>query len=174
MCVSPLLPSDLWLNDTSLDSPFWLHSINISSFPDTFHPLSALVLLRPISHTWNLFICRSVIDRKFSFLIIYNCMFFKYIMKSFTCFFLIFWFFCPIRKSAFRILLYNKNSSKWTWEPPDVAIWLMNYIIYLSLLNHLPAAAAAKSLQSCLTLCYPIDGSPPGSAVPGTLQARTL
>ena len=36
------------------------------------------------------------------------------------------------------------------------------------------AAAAAKSLQSCLTLCYPIDGSPPGSSVPGILQARIL
>ena len=36
------------------------------------------------------------------------------------------------------------------------------------------AAAAAKSLQSCPTLCDPIDGSPPGSAVPGILQARTL
>ena len=36
------------------------------------------------------------------------------------------------------------------------------------------AAAAAKSLQSCPTLCNPIDGSPPGSAVPGVLQARTL
>ena len=36
------------------------------------------------------------------------------------------------------------------------------------------AAAAAKSLQSCLTLCDPIDGSPTGSAVPGILQARTL
>ena len=35
-------------------------------------------------------------------------------------------------------------------------------------------AAAAKWLQSCPTLCDPIDGSPPGSAVPGTLQARTL
>ena len=35
-------------------------------------------------------------------------------------------------------------------------------------------AAAAKSLQSCLTLCDPIDGSPPGSSVPGVLQARTL
>ena len=34
--------------------------------------------------------------------------------------------------------------------------------------------AAAKSLQSCLTLCDPIDGSPPGSPVPGVLQARTL
>ena len=36
------------------------------------------------------------------------------------------------------------------------------------------AAAAAKSLQSCLTLCDPIHGSPPGSPVPGILQARTL
>ena len=35
-------------------------------------------------------------------------------------------------------------------------------------------AAAAKSLQSCRTLCDPIDGSPPGSPVPGILQARTL
>ena len=36
------------------------------------------------------------------------------------------------------------------------------------------AAAAAKSLQSCLTLCDPIDGSPPGSLVPRILQAKTL
>ena len=36
------------------------------------------------------------------------------------------------------------------------------------------AAAAAKSLQSCPTLCDPIDGTPPGSPVPGILQARTL
>ena len=36
------------------------------------------------------------------------------------------------------------------------------------------AAAAAKSLQSCPTLCDPIDSSPPGPAIPGILQARTL
>ena len=36
------------------------------------------------------------------------------------------------------------------------------------------AAAAAKSLQSCLTLCDPTDGSPPSSPIPGILQARTL
>ena len=36
------------------------------------------------------------------------------------------------------------------------------------------AAAAAKSLQSCPTLCDPVDGSPPGSPVPGILQARKL
>ena len=44
--------------------------------------------------------------------------------------------------------------------------FFIHWIIY--------AAAAAKSLQSCLTLCNPIDGSPPGSAIPGILQARTL
>ena len=43
------------------------------------------------------------------------------------------------------------------------------------LLHYKPAAAAAaKSLQSCPTLCDPIDRSPPGSPVPGILQARTL
>ena len=40
--------------------------------------------------------------------------------------------------------------------------------------NNAAAAAAAKSLQSCPTLLDPIDGSPPGSPVPGILQARTL
>ena len=42
------------------------------------------------------------------------------------------------------------------------------------LLFILAAATAAKSLQSCLTPCDPIDGSPPGSPIPGILQARTL
>ena len=41
-------------------------------------------------------------------------------------------------------------------------------------MTNLAAAAAAKSLQSCPTLCDPIDGSPPGSPVPGILQAKTL
>ena len=41
-------------------------------------------------------------------------------------------------------------------------------------MTNLAAAATAKSLQSCPTLCNPIDGSPPGSPVPGILQARTL
>ena len=48
-------------------------------------------------------------------------------------------------------------------------------LLYLSVICvSLAAAAAAKSLQSCLTLCDPRDGSPPGSAVPGILQAITL
>ena len=45
---------------------------------------------------------------------------------------------------------------------------------YLFRPSKVAAAAAAKSLQSCPTLCNPIDGSPPGSPVPGILQARTL
>ena len=40
--------------------------------------------------------------------------------------------------------------------------------------NIIASTAAAKSLQSCPTLCDPIDGSPPGSPIPGILQARTL
>ena len=44
----------------------------------------------------------------------------------------------------------------------------------ISKVLYTPAAAAARSLQSCPTLCNPIDGSPPGSPVAGILQARTL
>ena len=46
--------------------------------------------------------------------------------------------------------------------------------LLISLVTNEPAAAAVKSLQSCPTLCDPIDGSPPGSPIPGILQARTL
>ena len=54
---------------------------------------------------------------------------------------------------------------------PEIHLLLL-YWLHQSL--WLCAAAAAKSLQSCLTLCDPRDGSPPGSLVPGILQARTL
>ena len=50
----------------------------------------------------------------------------------------------------------------------------MGLFIILSSQLTAAAAAAAKSRQSCPTLCDPIDGSPPGSSVPGILQARTL
>ena len=49
----------------------------------------------------------------------------------------------------------------------------INYQVGLDI-SAAAAAAAAKSLQSCPTLCDPIDGPPPGSTVPGILQARTL
>ena len=42
------------------------------------------------------------------------------------------------------------------------------------ILSSIYSAATAKSLQSCPTLCDPVDGSPPGYCVPGILQARTL
>ena len=51
---------------------------------------------------------------------------------------------------------------------------LCRYCLFFFFFGRGLYAAAAKSLQSCPTLCDPIDGSPPGSAVPGILQARTL
>ena len=51
---------------------------------------------------------------------------------------------------------------------------MKNDFVFLSSNSKLESAAAAKSFQSCLTLCDPIDGSPPGSTVLGILQARTL
>ena len=52
--------------------------------------------------------------------------------------------------------------------------WKDIVVIFSQTLSDHEHAAAAKSLQSCPTLCDPIDGSPPGSPVPGILQARTL
>ena len=49
-----------------------------------------------------------------------------------------------------------------------------NWIVAVVMQHYVAAAAAAKSLQSCPTLCDPIDGSPPGSPIPGILQARTV
>ena len=51
---------------------------------------------------------------------------------------------------------------------------LQTFLCVKTLEHKSNTAAAAKSLQSCLTLCNPIDGSPPGSSIPGILQARTL
>ena len=73
------------------------------------------------------------------------------------------------------------SGSRWVITP----LWLSGswrsflyssyvYSCHLFLISSLSVAIAAKSLQSCLTLCDPIDSSPPGSAVPGILQARTL
>ena len=50
----------------------------------------------------------------------------------------------------------------------------IHFSLELKALLKFHAAAAAKLLQLCLTLCDPIDGSPPGSSVPGILQARIL
>ena len=61
----------------------------------------------------------------------------------------------------------------WSWMWYRMFILLFSRLLCKFLICP-AAAAAAKSLQSCPTLCDPIDGSPPGSPVPGILQARTL
>jgi len=58
-------------------------------------------------------------------------------------------------------------------KPVSLAL-TSRFFFFFMLAAAAAAAAAAKSLQSCSTLCDPIDGSPPGSPIPGILQARTL
>ena len=74
----------------------------------------------------------------------------------------------PLSGAGFVAAQNKKEGRKRSWIPERhvtvSAMWTMK-VMY---------AAAAKSLQSCPTLCNPIDGSPPGSPVPGILQARTL
>ena len=63
----------------------------------------------------------------------------------------------------------QKPKGKDHFLPIFLSLWWLGECLF-----HGAAAAAAKSLQSCPTLCDPRDGSPPGSPVPGILQARTL
>ena len=73
------------------------------------------------------------------------------------------WFLLPL---PFLNPAWTSGSSRFTY------CWSLAWrILRITLLT---CAAAAKSLQSCPTLCDPIDGSPPSSPVPGILQARTL
>ena len=58
--------------------------------------------------------------------------------------------------------------------PASRPVRKFNSVVEATQSRYLVSAAAAKSLQSCPTLCDPIDGSLPGSSVPGILQARTL
>ena len=64
----------------------------------------------------------------------------------------------------------------WRWMQGNSVTFVTNlsYLKVNNVRHAAAAAAAAKSLQSCPTLCNPIDGSPRGSPVPGILQARTL
>ena len=81
-----------------------------------------------------------------------------------------------VDSGVFQKDLKKKNKNRIMME--DLREWQKKKKKFLSALfsmvRLLPTAAAAKSLQSCLTLCDPIDGSPPGSPVLGILQARTL
>ena len=87
-----------------------------------------------------------------------------------------------------RVYIVIVEISSMTWVEENVFFFFFikmknlssytcNYIYnmwHFYALVHYAAAAAAKSLQSCPTLWDPIDGSPPGSPVPGILHARTL
>ena len=67
---------------------------------------------------------------------------------------------------------FSRHTLLWAWLYPFCEAGMLGHLIQP--ISQQYAAAAAKSLQSCLTLCNPRDGSPPGSPVPGILQARTL
>ena len=95
-------------------------------------------------------------------------------------------FICLAIVSTLQILNQNKTEQAQFWKDKEnIKVFVnqqnvlsqivkVSMIIKNSILSLKYAAAAAKSLQSCPTLCHPIDGSPPGSPVPGILQARTL
>ena len=70
-----------------------------------------------------------------------------------------------LRASAAKY--WKTESYRWIWKLFKTYDWMKTVTPFLK------STAAAKLLQSCPTLCNPIDGSPPGSPVPGILQART-
>ena len=94
------------------------------------------------------------------------------------------WWFYPDAKSGFWIcrlslklvcqLISGATSLRQLLINPAEKDQKVNLLIYYINYKYHAVAAAAKSLQSCPTLWDPIDGSPPGSPVPGILQARTL
>ena len=82
-------------------------------------------------------------------------------------------------QQAPRHLAFNSASLAVNTSSPYLGnlgylLWCLHLYTWYSSILTLKIPAAAKSLQSCPTLCKPIDSSPPGSAVPGILQARTL
>ena len=89
-----------------------------------------------------------------------------------------------LRQGSFKVCLQFMPQTYLLQAPDDIRIIVfpMPYHITLDQILHYcntaaaaaAAAAAAKSLQSCPTLCDPIDGSPPGSPIPEILQAGTL
>ena len=72
----------------------------------------------------------------------------------------------------FFCLISKRSLSQYACIIPQVCLFQLYWLIMSNDMHC--AATAAKSLQSCLTLCDPIDGSLPGSPIPGILQARTL
>ena len=103
-----------------------------------------------------------------------------------------FWYFCVTYVEKTDLNIFNGDKTKFNFPPASskeekkkkhslelTPIDFLNCIIAILIIFHFYhnksiLDAAAKSLQSCLTLGDPIDGSPPGSPTPGILQARTL
>ena len=80
---------------------------------------------------------------------------------------------CMVKAMVFSAVMCGCES--WTIKNLSAKeLMLSNYGAGKAIALTAATAAAAKSLQSCPTLCDPIDGSPLGSPVPGILQARTL
>ena len=78
-----------------------------------------------------------------------------------------------MKSTIFKIrfsVIYRARLKPWI---PNKSYTLSSNV-FQTLMNIANAAAAAELLRSCLTLCDPIDGGPPGSPIPGILQARTL
>ena len=115
---------------------------------------------------------------------------FAWYCYSHTCSFVIFVhgvsFFHPFTLNHFLTLnnlqaislAKKKKKKKFPWYQERITIWDLKPWQAMCKFNtrkgKSEVASAAKSLQSCLTPCDPTDGSPPGSPVPGILQARTL
>ena len=83
------------------------------------------------------------------------------------------YFYYSLCKVCVRLEI-SKVSGPFSWARYRNIIVNIYTVILQGFLCDTKHAAAAKSLQSCLTLCDPIDSSPPGSPIPGILQARTL
>ena len=96
-----------------------------------------------------------------TYLLICGCL--SYLNLSFS----ISWCISILFFSSLRGQQQCNNCLGYKWRQKEKS--LQNGFIFTA-----AAATAAKSLQSCPTLCDPIDGNPPGSAVPGILQSRTL
>ena len=78
-------------------------------------------------------------------------------------------------ENVFSEIQSIENQKLWFTHGCSKNLWgYISPIMSNKWLDIAPATVAAKSLQSCLTLCDPIGSSPPGSPIPGILQARTL
>ena len=90
---------------------------------------------------------------------------------------LLFYLIVRCNKDTFNhssLIRLKTSSYESSCKPMKMRLGAWPWTVYMWWRRFAAAAAAAKSLQSCLTLCDPTDGSPPGSPVPGILQARTL